>query len=133
VTKRRDAKAGNGTQPLPLQRMLRIHFMQHWLNLRDPGMEVALYDSESIRRFAGIELTKDAVGRTPWRLINRARSMGRARCEQAFQVIKHLWGFTKVRCRGLAKNTARLFTAFAPSNLYLMRRRLSPSQAKCPS
>jgi hypothetical protein len=54
-------KAGNGTQPMPLERMLRIHFMQHWFNLSDPGMEDSLYDSESMRRFAGIELAEDAV------------------------------------------------------------------------
>src|SRR5690348_17825171 len=54
-------KAGNGTQPMPLERMLRIHFMQHWFNLSDPAMEDALYDSESMRRFAGIELAEDAV------------------------------------------------------------------------
>jgi len=55
------AKAGNGTRPMPLERMLRIHFMQHWFNLSDPAMEDALYDSESMRRFAGIELAEDAV------------------------------------------------------------------------
>jgi len=38
-----------------------------------------------------------------------------------------LWGFTKLRYRGLAKNTARLFTAFALANLYLVRRRLLPA------
>jgi IS5 family transposase len=54
-------KAGNGTQPMPLGRMLRIHFMQHWFNLSDPAMEDTLYDSESMRRFAGIELAEDAV------------------------------------------------------------------------
>ncbi|MDB6105711.1 MAG: transposase family protein [Gammaproteobacteria bacterium] len=54
-------KADNGTRPMPLERMLRIHFMQHWFNLSDPGMEDALYDSESMRRFAGIELAEDAV------------------------------------------------------------------------
>lgn len=54
-------KAGNGTQPMPMERMLRIHFMQHWFNLSDPAMEDALYDSESMRRFAGIELAEDAV------------------------------------------------------------------------
>ncbi len=37
-------------------------------------------------------------------------------------------GVSKVRYRGLAKNTARLYTAFALANLYLMRRRLLPSQ-----
>jgi transposase, IS5 family len=54
-------KAGNGTQPMPLQRMLRIYFMQQWFNLSDPGMEDSLYDSESMRRFAQIELIEDAV------------------------------------------------------------------------
>ncbi len=54
-------KAGNGTQPMPMERMLRIYFMQQWFNLSDPGMEDALYDSESMRRFAGIELVDDAV------------------------------------------------------------------------
>jgi IS5 family transposase len=58
------------------------------------------------------------------RKLNRLRSSTRARCEHAFHVVKTLWGFTKVRYRGLAKNTARLFTAFALANLYLVRRRL---------
>ena len=274
-------KAGNGTQPMPLERMLRIHFMQHWFNLSDPGMEDTLYDSESMRRFAGIELAEDAVpdestilrfrrllelhqlsqrifaqirtlledkrlllksgtivdatiieaptstknvegkrdpemhqarkgkdwhfgmkahigtdrrgivhslsttaantsditqlphllhgqekelfgdqaywsemhrqgaktvgvryrvnrrsnGREPLsahqKRINRIRSSARARCEHAFHVVKRLWGFSKVRYRGLAKNTARLYTAFALANLYLLRRRLLPLQARC--
>ena len=54
-------KAGNGTQPMPMERMLRIYFMQNWFNLSDPSMEDSLYDSESMRRFAGIELVEDAV------------------------------------------------------------------------
>src|ERR1700689_3082439 len=54
-------KAGNGTQPMPMERMLRIYFMQQWFNLSDPAMEDSLYDSESMRRFAGIELLEDAV------------------------------------------------------------------------
>jgi IS5 family transposase len=269
-------KAGNGTQPMPLQRMLRIYFMQQWFNLSDPGMEDTLYDSESMRRFAGIELAEDSVpdettilrfrhlleqhslteqifaevrslleerrlllksgtivdatiisapsstknaegARDPemrqgrkgkewffgmkahvgtdrrgivhslttthagaseitqmpnllhgeerelfgdqayWKeadrqaaqaqgiryrinrrgtkprpltayqkFINRCRSRARARGEHAFHVVKRLWGFNKVRYRGLAKNTARLFTAFALANLYLLRRRLLP-------
>jgi IS5 family transposase len=267
-------KAGNGTQPMPLERMLRIYFMQQWFNLSDPAAEDSLYDSESMRRFAGIELVEDAVpdettilrfrhlleqhhlteqifglvrglleqkrlllksgtivdatiieappstkneakARDPemrqtrkgkqwhfgmkahvgtdlnglvhtlvtthaahsdfsqlpkllhgqerelygdqayWsemhrpaarehgvryrvnrrphptrpltehdRRLNRVRSSIRARGEHAFHVVKCLWGFTKVRYRGLAKNTARLFTAFALANLYLVRRRL---------
>jgi len=276
-------KAGNGTQPMPLKRMLRIYFMQQWFNLSDPGAEDALYDSESMRRFAGIELAEDAVpdettilrfrhlleqhrlteqifalvrglleskrlllksgtivdatiidappstkneakARDPemkqgkkndrewhfgmkahvgtdrrgivhslvttpanasdisqigqllhgqerevygdqayWseahrqgarargiryrinrrpangyspltkhqRQLNRLRSSVRARGEHAFHVVKRLWGFSKVRYRGLAKNTARLYTAFALANLYLLRRRLMPPGEAC--
>jgi hypothetical protein len=53
--------AGNCTQPMPMERMLRIYFMQQWFNLSDPAAEDCLYDSESMRRFAGIELIEDAV------------------------------------------------------------------------
>jgi IS5 family transposase len=46
--------------------------------------------------------------------------------EHAFGVVKHLWGFTKVRYRGLAKNTVRVYALFALANLYRMRHRLLP-------
>ena len=59
--------------------------------------------------------------------INRTRSRIRARGEHAFRVVKSLWGFAKVRYRGLAKNTARAFAMFAMANLYMVRRRLLPS------
>jgi IS5 family transposase len=274
-------KAGHGTQPKPLEQMLRIYFMQNWFNLSDPQAEDSLYDIESMRRFAGLELlghdipdettilrfrhlleqhrlteqifaqirtlleerrlllksgtivdatiiaappsTKNAdqardpemhqtrkgkdwhfgmkahvgtdkrgivhsLSTTPanvaditelpkllhgqereifgdqayWsefhrqcakvsgiryrvnrrgskakplsehhKLINRIRSSARARGEHAFHVVKRLWGFSKVRYRGLAKNTARLFTAFALANLYLLRRRLITPQGTC--
>ncbi|WJW75298.1 IS5 family transposase [Thiohalobacter sp. IOR34] len=45
-----------GRRPVGLERMLRIHFLQHWFNLSDPAMEEALYDSRAMRRFAGIDL-----------------------------------------------------------------------------
>jgi len=54
-------RAGNGRAPMPLERMLRIYFLQQWFNLSDPGAEDALYDIESMRRFCGIELGDDAV------------------------------------------------------------------------
>ena len=44
-----------------------------------------------------------------------------ARVEHAFGVIKHLWGYRKVRYRGLAKNAAQIFTLFALANFYLAR------------
>ena len=31
--------AGNGRQPMPMERMLRIYFMQQWYGLSDPAME----------------------------------------------------------------------------------------------
>jgi len=42
-----------------------------------------------------------------------------------------LVGLHQGRYRGLAKNTARLFTAFALANLYLLRQRLLPPQWAC--
>ena len=50
-------KAGNGRQPYPLSSMLRIHVMQHWYNMGDPAMEDALYEIQSMRRFAGLSLS----------------------------------------------------------------------------
>ena len=44
-------------------------------------------------------------------------------------VIKRLWGFAKVRYRGLAKNTARVFALMALANLYRVRHRLLPHGA----
>jgi IS5 family transposase len=54
-------KAGNGRPPIPLERMLRIHFLQHWFNLSDPAAEEALYESSTMRAFAGIDLGREAA------------------------------------------------------------------------
>lgn len=50
-----------GRPPMPLSTMLRIYFMQQWYALSDPAMEDALYEIESMRRFAGLELADDAM------------------------------------------------------------------------
>ena len=55
---------------------------------------------------------------------NRNKSKIRARVEHVFAVVKRLWGFTKVRYRGLAKNANRAFVALALANVYLARTRL---------
>jgi IS5 family transposase len=271
-------KAGQGRQPLGVEKMLRIYFLQQWFNLSDPQAEDSIYDSESMRRFVGVELAEDVVpdettilrfrhllekhgltkgifdaikwlleekqlflrsgtivdatiisapsstknaakkrdpemkqtrkgknwyfgmklhigadkrglvhtvtatnaagadirqlpallhgderevfgdqaywkeadrvafeecgvryrmNRRPrskhhplserWKKINRARSRTRARGEHPFRVIKTLWGFTKVRYRGLMKNLARAQTMFALANLYQVRRQLLPT------
>jgi len=49
-------KAGNGRPPIGLERMLRIHFVQHWFNFADLACEESLYDRASLRRFVGIDL-----------------------------------------------------------------------------
>jgi IS5 family transposase len=52
---------GAGRPPVGLERMLRIHFLQHWFNLSDPAVEEALYDSRSMREFVGIDLGREAA------------------------------------------------------------------------
>jgi transposase, IS5 family len=268
-------KPGNGRPPIGLERMLRIHLLQHWFNLADAACEEALYDSAALRAFAGIDLGRETVPdattilkfrhllerhglgqaifaevgrilqqrglklsagtivdatiiaapsstknaeqqrdpemkqtrkgnqwhfgmkvhigvdsrtglvhsavvtsanvhdkhplpdllhgaekrvygdrgyqgcgeiikaaapeardftnrrvRQPWgedeaeRLRNRTKSRTRARVEHAFLVLKRLWGFDKVRYRGLAKNATRTFTALAMVNLFMAARRV---------
>jgi len=50
---------GAGRRHIGLERMLRIHFLQHWFNLSDPAVEEALYDSRAMRRFVGIDLGRE--------------------------------------------------------------------------
>jgi len=50
---------GAGRPPIGLERMLRIHFLQHWFNLSDPAVEESLYDSRAMRRFVGIDLGRE--------------------------------------------------------------------------
>ena len=54
-------QAGDGRPPIELERMIRIHCLQHWFNLSDPAMEESLHDSVSMRRFAGIDLGREPV------------------------------------------------------------------------
>ncbi len=274
-------KAGRGRQPLGLEKMLRIYLLQIWFDLSDPQAEDAIYDSESMRRFAGVELSDDVVpdestilrfrhllekhklseamfeqinrmleqkglllrsgtivdatmiaapsstknstnSRDPemrqakkgntWHFgmkvhvgtdrrgvvhslvtthaaaaditqmdallhgqerevfgdqaywkeadrqrfvargvryrvnrrgthhrpltahqkkINQSRSRTRARGEHPFRIVKRLWGFAKVRYRGLLKNTARAFATFALANLYQLRKFIVPNREMC--
>ena len=55
---------------------------------------------------------------------NRNKSRVRAKVEHVFSVIENIFGFRKVRYRGLAKNPHRLEVTAALTNLYLVRRRL---------
>ena len=55
---------------------------------------------------------------------NRTKSKVRAKVEHAFFVIKQIFGFARVRYRGLDKNAHRLFVTCALANLYMARRHL---------
>lgn len=59
------------------------------------------------------------------RSFNRKSNRTRAKVEHIFGVIKHLWGYRKVRYRGLDKNAAQVFTLMALANLYVCRRELA--------
>jgi IS5 family transposase len=69
---------------------------------------------------------------TPWgNLLDKAEQMKagvRAKVEHPFRVIKCQFGFTKVRYKGLAKNTAQLVTLFALSNFWVARRKVMEAQ-----
>jgi IS5 family transposase len=60
-------------------------------------------------------------------LIDKAEQLKasvRAKVEHPFRVLKCQFGFTKVRYKGLAKNTAQLVTLFALGNLWMARKRI---------
>ena len=56
-------KAGRGRQPYDLSVMLRVHCVQLFYNLSDPGMEDLLYEAESVRRFVGTAAVGGAARR----------------------------------------------------------------------
>jgi IS5 family transposase len=56
---------------------------------------------------------------------NATKSKVRAKVEHPFRILKRVFGFTKVRYRGLKKNHEWLCAAFAPVNLYRHRNRLA--------
>ena len=57
---------------------------------------------------------------------NKTKSKVRAKVEHPFRILKRVFGFTKVRYRGLKKNHEWLCAAFALVNLYQHRNRLAP-------
>ena len=65
---------------------------------------------------------------TPWGALTeqaeKLKASVRAKVEHPFRVIKRQFGYTKVRYRGLAKNTAQLITLFALSNIWMARKTL---------
>ncbi len=56
--------------------------------------------------------------------VEKIKASIRAKVEHPFRVIKRQFGYTKVRYRGLMKNTLQLTTLFALSNLWMVRHQL---------
>ena len=54
-------KGERGRPPIGLERMLRLYFLQQWYGLADEALEDALYDSQALRSFAGIDLAVATV------------------------------------------------------------------------
>ena len=50
-----------GRPPIGIERMLRLYFLQQWYALADEALEDALYDSQSMRTFSGIDLSSESV------------------------------------------------------------------------
>jgi IS5 family transposase len=50
-----------GRPPIGIERMLRIYFLQQWYALADEALEDAIYDSQAMRTFAGIDLSVEGV------------------------------------------------------------------------
>jgi hypothetical protein len=63
--------------------------------------------------------------------LEQVKARIRAKVEHPFRVIKRQFGYTKVKYRGLAKNTANLVTLFALSNLWMARRSLLQELRGC--
>ena len=103
------------------------------------GQEQVIYGDKAYAR-AQRQAAAESEG-VDWRVLRKARRRKKltgadrafnpksnrvcARVEHAFGVIKHLWGYRKVRYRGLAKNAAQILTLFALANFYLARSALA--------
>jgi IS5 family transposase len=81
---------GKGRPPHDLERMLRIYFLQQWFNLSDPQAEDAIYDSESMRRFARVELGDDKIPDESTILRFRHRLEQHGLTEAIFEAVKDL-------------------------------------------
>ena len=118
---------GAGRPPIGLQRMLRIHFLQHWFNLSDPAVEEALYDSRAMRRFVGIDLGRepapDETTVCKFRHLLEAHNLG----DQLFALIAEY-----LEDNGLTVNTGTIVDASiidAPSSTKNKDRKRDPEDA----
>ncbi len=99
-------------------------------HLQQRGMKVsgsAIVDATIIAAPSSTK-NKDGERDPEMRQTNRRKSSVRAKVEHAFGIIKRVFGFAKVRYRGLQKNAHRLFVTCALANLFMVRWRLMRMQ-----
>ena len=85
------------------------------------GVEAAFWIAEKPSKLRSMKNTRERKYAERW---EHFKASIRAKVEHPFRVVKRQFGYTKVRYRGLAKNTAQVLTLFALSNLWMARRRL---------
>ena len=78
------------------------------------------------------QVEKIANARERVRALRREKRKAQVRAfvEHPFRIVKCVFGYRKVRFKGLLKNTAQVLTLFALANLYLARKLLMPSAGK---
>jgi transposase, IS5 family len=104
-----------GRPPYPLATMLRIHLMQQWYSLSDPGMEEALIEVPTMRRFAGIDLISDRIPDETTILAFRHLLEKHNLGEQIFETVK-----AHLKKRGMAMKQGTIIDATliaAPSSI----------------
>ncbi len=79
-------------------------------------VEAAFWVAEKRSKLRAIRNQRERQATERW---EHYKASIRAKVEHPFRVIKRQFGYTKVRYRGLAKNTARVLTLFALSNLWM--------------
>lgn len=82
------------------------------------------------KRRSAVERIANGRERVKAMRAERHKAQVRAFVEHPFRIIKCVFGYRKVRFKGLAKNTAQVLTLFALTNLYMARRQLTPSAGK---
>ncbi len=88
---------------------------------REENLELPVTWHVAMRPSKRKALGKSAVGELMEKL-EHAKASIRAKVEHPFHVVKNLFGHRKARYKGLAKNTAQLFSLFGFANLVLARR-----------
>jgi IS5 family transposase len=86
----------------------------------------------AMKRSVRKAVKKNLLGRVKEKL-EKAKASVRAKVEHPFHVLKNLFRHRKTRYRGLAKNTAQLFTLFAFANLVPAGRTFGSARAQTPS